>query len=136
MVIIAGYEEELKKCFFEYNQGLDSRFTWRFKTDDYTAAELNLIFQKKIKEIEWSLKNPIKDSWFENNKKYFSFYGRDIETLLAKTKIAHSKRVFCLNKKYKKIITLKDLNNGFQMFLENEEVKNRNNDHFYNNMYC
>ena len=136
MVIIAGYESELKKCFFEYNQGLDSRFTWRFKTDDYTASELNLIFQKKIKEIEWSLKNPIKDSWFENNKKYFTFYGRDIETLLAKTKIAHSKRVFCLNKKYKKIITLKDLNNGFQMFLENDEVKNRNNEHFYNNMYC
>ena len=136
MVIIAGYETELKKCFFEYNQGLDSRFTWRFKTDDYTASELNLIFQKKIKEIEWSLKNPIKDSWFENNKKYFTFYGRDIETLLAKTKIAHSKRVFCLNKKHKKIITLKDLNNGFQMFIENDEVKNRNNEHFYNNMYC
>lgn len=136
MVIIAGYESELKKCFFEYNQGLDSRFTWRFKTDDYTAGELNMIFQKKIKEIKWSLKKPIKDSWFENNKKYFSFYGRDIETLLAKTKIAHSKRVFCLNKKFKKIITLKDLNGGFQMFLENEEVKNRNNDNIYNNMYC
>ena len=34
MVIIAGYEEELKNCFFSYNQGLDSRFTWRFSTDD------------------------------------------------------------------------------------------------------
>ena len=49
MVIIAGYEEDLKKCFFAYNQGLDSRFPWRFKTDDYDAADLNLIFQKKIK---------------------------------------------------------------------------------------
>lgn len=136
MVIIAGYENELKKCFFEYNQGLDSRFTWRFKTDDYTAAELNLIFQKKVKEINWSLKKPIKDSWFENNKKYFSFYGRDIETLLAKTKIAHSKRVFCLGVKHKKIIILKDLNKGFEMFLDNDEVKNRNNDNIYNNMYC
>ena len=136
MVIIAGYEDELKKCFFEYNQGLDSRFTWRFKTDDYTSSELNLIFQKKVKEINWSLDKPIKDSWFENNKKFFTYYGRDIETLLAKTKIAHSKRVFCLNKKFKKIITLKDLNKGFEMFLENDEVKNRNNNDFYNNMYC
>ena len=33
MVIIAGYEEELKNCFFSYNQGLDSRFTWRFSTE-------------------------------------------------------------------------------------------------------
>ncbi len=136
MVIIAGYENELKTCFFEYNKGLDSRFTWRFKTDDYTSSELNLIFQKKVKEIGWSLKNPIKDSWFENHKKFFSFYGRDIETLLAKTKIAHSKRVFCLNKKFKKIITLKDLDKGFEIFLENDEVKNRNNNDFYNNMYC
>ena len=47
MVIIAGYEEELKKCF-SYNQGLDSRFTWRFNTDDYKFNELFLIFKKKV----------------------------------------------------------------------------------------
>ena len=35
MVIIAGYEQDLNKCFFAYNQGLNSRFPWRFKTDDY-----------------------------------------------------------------------------------------------------
>ena len=35
MVIIAGYETDLNECFFNYNQGLNSRFTWRFKTDDY-----------------------------------------------------------------------------------------------------
>ena len=40
MVIIAGYENELKECFFNYNQGLDSRFTWRFKTDEYKGEEL------------------------------------------------------------------------------------------------
>ena len=27
MVIIAGYENELEQCFFNYNQGLNSRFT-------------------------------------------------------------------------------------------------------------
>ena len=48
MVIIAGYEEELKNCFFAYNQGLDSRFTWRFSTDDYSYKELFLIFKKKL----------------------------------------------------------------------------------------
>jgi len=36
MVIIAGYEKELKECFFAYNHGLESRFTCRFNTDDYT----------------------------------------------------------------------------------------------------
>ena len=60
MVIIAGYEEDLDKCFFSYNQGLNSRFPWRFHTDDYKADELNKIFAKKVKEIGWKLENEIK----------------------------------------------------------------------------
>ena len=28
----------MHKCFFNYNKGLDSRFTWRFKIDDYTPG--------------------------------------------------------------------------------------------------
>jgi len=56
---------------------------------------------------------------------YFKFYGRDIETLLAKIKIAHGRRVFCLSKDKKLIITLKDINKGFEMFIDNNEVKSR-----------
>ena len=96
MVIIAGYEEELKNCFFSYNQGLDSRFTWRFSTDDYSYKELFLIFKKKVNDIGWKLNSKVKDKWFEDKMDYFKFYGRDIETLLAKIKIAHGRRVFCL----------------------------------------
>ena len=125
MVIIAGYEEELKNCFFAYNQGLDSRFTWRFNTDDYKYNELFLIFQKKVTDIGWKLHKKVKDSWFEDKMDYFKFYGRDIETLLAKVKIAHGRRVFCLSKDKKLIITIKDLDKGYNMFLDNNEVKSR-----------
>lgn len=128
MVIIAGYEEELKNCFFSYNQGLDSRFTWRFSTDDYSFKELFLIFEKKVKEIGWSLNKKVKDVWFEDKMDYFKFYGRDIETLLAKIKIAHGRRVFCLPEDKKKNISLKDMKKGFDMFLDNNEVKNRKDD--------
>ena len=62
---------------------------------------------------------------------YFKYFGRDIETMLSKIKIAHSKRVFCLDDTHKKIINKNDMNNGFEMFISNEEVKNRkNNDMF------
>lgn len=125
MVIIAGYENELNSCFFAYNQGLDSRFTWRFKTDDYTYKELNMIFQKKVDEIGWKFKKPIKDGWFEDKMKYFKYYGRDMETLLAKVKIAHSRRVFCKKKDDKMNINRKDMDKGFDMFIDNEEVKRR-----------
>ena len=135
MVIVAGYEKDLNKCFFSYNKGLDSRFTWRFSTDNYNASELNQIFKKKIADISWK-SYKIKDNWFEKNMNYFSFFGRDMETLLAKVKIAHSRRVFCLPNDKKKHITLDDLNKGFDMFLNNDEVKNRNTTSIINHMYC
>ena len=127
MVIIAGYEKELKDCFFNYNQGLDSRFTWRFKTDDYTGEDLYKIFLKKVKDIGWEIDTDSKITveWFKKNKDYFRFYGRDIETILAKTKIAHSRRVFCRPESEKKKINQKDLDKGLEIYLKNEDVKNK-----------
>ena len=115
MVIIAGYKEDLNKCFFSYNQGLNSRFTWRFNIDKYDYKELFLIFEKKVNEQGWKIKKNVKDEWFNEKKDYFKFYGRDIETLFAKIKIAHSKRVFCLDDDKKRIITKKDMDNGFKL---------------------
>jgi SpoVK/Ycf46/Vps4 family AAA+-type ATPase len=131
MVIIAGYETELKECFFNYNQGLDSRFTWRFKTDEYNGEDLYKIFLKKVKDNKWEIAeeeatgSKITKSWFDKNLDYFKFFGRDIETLFAKTKIVHSRRVFCKPQSEKMKINLKDLENGFNLYLKNEEVKNR-----------
>uniref|UniRef100_A0A6C0IUE4 AAA+ ATPase domain-containing protein n=1 Tax=viral metagenome TaxID=1070528 RepID=A0A6C0IUE4_9ZZZZ len=127
MVIIAGYEADLNECFFNYNQGLNSRFTWRFKTDDYTSEDLYKIFVKKVKDANWKLdvSTNINVKWFEKNKKHFKFYGRDIETLLAKTKIAHSRRVFCLDQEAKKNIILKDLDKGLEIYLKNFNTKKK-----------
>jgi SpoVK/Ycf46/Vps4 family AAA+-type ATPase len=119
MVIIAGYKDDLDKCFFAYNKGLDSRFPWRFETNNYSPDELNLIFQKKVVDIGWSLGHTIPRSWFSSKMKHFTFYGRDMETLLSKVKIAHSRRVFCKEVTEKTIITQRDMNRGFEMFLCN-----------------
>jgi SpoVK/Ycf46/Vps4 family AAA+-type ATPase len=129
MVIIAGYEKELNECFFKLNQGLDSRFTWRFKTDEYQADDLYNIFLKKVKDIGWELDTTnITVDWFKKNKEYFRFYGRDIESILAKTKIAHGRRVFCKSENEKKKIILQDLEKGFEIYLNNEDIKNKKNE--------
>jgi len=138
MVIIAGYEKDLNECFFSYNDGLDSRFIWRFKVDDYTAEDLRDIFVKKVGDMGWSVCEELKVEWFEKNMKYFKFFGRDMETLFTKTKIAHSRRVFCKPEEMKTKITMKDLENGFEIFIKNEEVKNRVNENglkILQNMY-
>jgi Holliday junction resolvasome RuvABC ATP-dependent DNA helicase subunit len=138
MVIIAGYENELNQCFFNYNQGLQSRFAWRFKTDEYTGKDLHDIFVKKVNEIKWTIwtpgendiekNNSVTPMWFEKNIDHFKHYGRDIECLLAKTKIAHSKRVFCKDSKHKKKLTLQDLDNGLELYLKNNELQKSRND--------
>ena len=136
MVIIAGYEKELKECFFDYNKGLESRFTWRFKTDDYTHSELREIFIKKIHDAGWRIEpSIITENWFKDHIAYFKYYGRDMETLFAKTKISHSRRVFCKPIEEKTSITLEDINNGFKLYLENNEVKARKDESFRPDMY-
>jgi DNA replication protein DnaC len=130
MVIIAGYENELQDCFFKYNQGLDSRFIWRFKTDEYTAEDLMNIFIKKVKDNGWSIHNKttINKEWFEEKMPYFKYYGRDMETLFIKSKISHGRRVFCLPIDEKTKLTIEDLDKGYKLFLLNDEVKRRKDD--------
>jgi ATP-dependent 26S proteasome regulatory subunit len=134
MVIIAGYETDLNNCFFNYNQGLKSRFTWRFKTDDYSGEDLYNIFIKKVNDGGWYLSenSEIDMKWFKQNKNIFKFYGRDIETLFAKTKIAHSRRVFCLDNSLKKYLTIKDLDKGLEIYLKNEELNEKEGDNRIN----
>jgi SpoVK/Ycf46/Vps4 family AAA+-type ATPase len=142
MVIIAGYEKELKECFFSFNQGLDSRFTWRFKTDDYTHEDLYKIFLKKVKDIGWEIDDTsVGADWFKKNKDCFKFYGRDIETLLSKTKIAHSRRVFCKPENEKKRLSVKDLDKGFEIYLKNDDIKSKREEEalkrqLYSSIYC
>jgi hypothetical protein len=129
MVIIAGYEKELNDCFFSLNEGLNSRFTWRFKLDAYKPGELKSIYKKQVHDYGWTIaagqEGGVPESWFASRMDYFTTYGRDMETLFTKTKIAHSRRVFCLPACDKKIITFDDLENGFKLFIENPEVKDR-----------
>ena len=116
IVIIAGYEEELNDCFFSYNQGLKSRFPWSFKTDKYSAQDLKNIFIKKVHDINWSLEENIDVKFFEDNMLLFPYYGRDMEILFLKTKIAHGRRVFCKSLEEKTKLNLIDLEKGFLLF--------------------
>jgi hypothetical protein len=140
MCIIAGYEKELKECFFSYNEGLESRFTWRFKIEEYKSSEMNMIFNKKVEDLGWKLKDHDNDKWFDKNMEYFKYFGRDMETLLSKTKIAHSRRVFCLPVEEKGFLLGEDLENGMIMFLKNDDVVKRREEQnrikqLYNTMY-
>jgi SpoVK/Ycf46/Vps4 family AAA+-type ATPase len=146
--IIAGYRNSLKESFFSVNPGLERRFPFRFIIEEYTSTDLMNIYKKIVKDNEWMIQNILQDikqdikpdikqdikpdkqnkemeEFFETNRVYFKFNGGDMETLFQMTKIAHSRRVFCLHRKHKKKITMEDIQKALQLFMNNENVKNR-----------
>jgi SpoVK/Ycf46/Vps4 family AAA+-type ATPase len=128
MVIIAGYEDELKNSFFSVNQGLESRFIWRFKIENYTATELMRIYELKIKNIDWLYdERALSGKWFEERIANFKYFGRDMEILLNYVKIMHGRRMFGNSKDQLKRIALEDMNRGYDIFLKNRAVNNTRN---------
>ena len=128
MVIIAGYENELNETFFPINQGLKSRFIWRFKMDDYSPRELMQIFMKKVGENGWEHNFDMGEaaSWFEKNGAKFRNYGRDIELLFSYTKVSHSRRIYGKPATMRKKITMEDIKSGFEIFVKNANEKKEN----------
>ena len=133
LCIIAGYKDSLDECFFNYNEGLKRRFSFRYNIEKYCSDELKDIFLLKVKNEGWNFdkkkKNMIKlFNFFEENMKYFPHFGGDVETLFLNCKIVHSKRVI-LSSSEKKLLTIKDIKKGFDSYLldrryKEDELKN------------
>jgi len=125
MVIVAGYEEQMKRVFFKSNPGLESRFIWRFKMPGYSAKEMRGIFEKKVADAGWAAEG-VTLGWFEDKTKNFAHFGRDMEMLFIYTKVAHSRRIYGLEPgiAIPKLISANDLEEGFRMFTENSFHEN------------
>ena len=159
MVIIAGYEKDINESFFKMNQGLSSRFIWRFHVDEYTHAELMQIFVQKVKHNGWFINEDILhptprfaesvvsrsssettsrpsvkpssslQQWFVTNHKHFPYFGRDMELLFTYTKIVHGRRIFGKPPELRKHLTQEDLDNGFKIYMKNANNKDKDNKH-------
>lgn len=137
IIIIAGYPDHLDKYFFSVNPGLKRRFPFRFRIDSYNDNELKEIFIDKIRRIKWYINNNITNEYlinfFKKNKEQFTHFGGDIENFLKSCQIAHSRRTInqSINNRY--ILTIEDLDKGFEKFKLNR--KNEDNKINYHHMY-
>jgi SpoVK/Ycf46/Vps4 family AAA+-type ATPase len=130
VVFIAGYKDQLNESFFSYNPGLNRRFKMRLTIDKYSASDLRDIFIKKIKINNWSILNDNIEKelpliFFEKNLSMFKYNGGDMENLWHLTKIVHSRRIFGKSHDIQKKIIKEDIENGFKLYCENEEVQSR-----------
>ena len=119
--IIAGYEEDIEKCFFRINKGLERRFQWVHRIDKYSDLELAKIMFKMINEVEWKINVNLDDlsEFIKKNNSCFKNFGGDIETFLSKCKMAHAQRVFSLEDRHRFIITQEDLDKAIELSLKN-----------------
>ena len=94
--------------------------------EKYNADDLRDIFIKKVIDNKWTTtKENIPLDFFDEQKDVFEFFGRDIENLFSKCKIAHAKRVLFEKPSEKKIITNEDLINGFDLYKSHVPIKSK-----------
>ena len=149
LCIIAGYKDELEKCFFNYNEGLRRRFTFRYDIKEYSGKELRDIFLTKLRKDSWNYENldltlnpkELKTKYkgtdnyealtelFIKNKNNFPNFGGDIETLFLNSKIVHSNRMVFGEPDKRRSLSIQDIKEGLEKYLSNRkysEVKKNN----------
>ena len=129
ILIIAGYPDQLDKCFFVHNEGLRRRFSFRYHIDKYNASELVEILKHKIITNKWLLDSTITDKQLNDliskSIELFDNFGGDIQTWLLHIKIEHGVRIFGKHPSIRKLITIDDLKKGLVEF-SNSKVSNKN----------
>lgn len=138
LCIIAGYKDALDRCFFAYNEGLKRRFTFRYDIEGYNSDELMEIFLHKVSKEGWLTEFHVDEnqidqekmqmlkSFFNKNMEYFPHFGGDIETLFLNCKIAHGRRVLFKDPSVRKILTIRDIEIAFDIFVSNRRYKEKN----------
>jgi SpoVK/Ycf46/Vps4 family AAA+-type ATPase len=155
LCIIAGYKDELEKCFFAMNPGLRRRFTFRYDIEKYTPEELLQIFLLKLQKEGWSMEcktdemdtNEMKElkekqeneliKLFKSNYKEMPHFGGDVETLFLNCKIIHGNRVLFLNPNLRKVLSVEDVRKGFEKYVSFRKNKDMHQEYddvaFYSN---
>tara|TARA_B100001564_G_scaffold304526_1_gene273137 strand:- start:656 stop:1768 length:1113 start_codon:yes stop_codon:yes gene_type:complete len=125
LCIIAGYENDLNKCFFRYNEGLRRRFPFVYTLDNYDFKELLQIFSSMLTKDKWSIdmSDDVLEKTFQKNYDVFENMAGDMETLVFNAKLEHSSRVFCLDASEKNKIKAGDLVDGINLLKKNRNTE-------------
>ena len=121
MMVVAGYEKELRESFFSFNPGLQRRFSTHYNIKGYDNKELTQIFLFKCQELNYDnqVSEKFLHDFFEKNKENFEFFGGSIEQLMNELKYAHSFRTFYEGNQSRNIIE-DDLNKAFESYKSNK----------------
>ena len=125
LCIIAGYKEDIYRCFFTFNIGLERRLPIRYDIDKYTSDELHEIFQRKIGDDKWKA-DPSSIDFFKEHHKEMKYYGGDVELLIQRAKFVAGKRMMktSLNTSPDHFLTREDLAIAIKQIIKDRKKKN------------
>ena len=120
VVIIAGYEDQIKEGFFKINAGLERRFPFKYVLKEYSKEELKDIFLRMLRlnedfYLESTVTNDDIMDMF-SDMRYFTNCGGDIENLITHVGFANNERCLGQHPRMKNIFTKRDLIKGIEMF--------------------
>jgi len=124
VIIAAGYEESMLRDFLSMNEGLESRFAWRYIFEPYSSDEVCEIFKRQLNKQEWELDKSVNHNFFNENMDLFTSFGRDTEKFIQKCQCVNLSRKFIdryINDDFKmeedeqKILHKKDLEIGINL---------------------
>lgn len=140
LVIIAGYKEDINTCFFNYNRGLERRFSLRFDISAYKYDELFNIFKKFVSDSNYKLSDKITNDLIKKNYEYFkSGMAGDMMTLLKYAKEDFSKTLMkniIYNSDIVKEISLKNMLSAIKKMKDIKEQNMNKIPEWYMNMLC
>jgi SpoVK/Ycf46/Vps4 family AAA+-type ATPase len=129
IMIIAGYKDQVEKCFFDVNPGLNRRFPWRYNIKDYTNENLKEIFMYQVHENGWEFDENFDYTTLDKlfaQKEYFKNNGGSCLNLFDKAKITHSRRVFGRKDYLKKFLNVQDITSAFNLLKQQYEQEKKN----------
>ena len=130
----------LNTCFFNYNKGLERRFSLRFDIRAYKYNELFNIFKKFVSDSDYKLSDKITNDLIKKNYEYFkSGMAGDMMTLLKYAKEDFSKTLMRNIIHNNKIVKEISLNNMLFAIKKMKDIKEQNINkmpEWYMNMLC
>lgn len=95
VVVFSGYKKDIERNLFRVQEGLASRFTYKFEMEKYTGDELAEIFVIALKKAKWKIENtPQLRKIITDNITLFKYQGRDMYSLAAYTKNIVGEKIY------------------------------------------
>ena len=134
--MVAGYEEDVEKCFFSHNKGLKRRFPFTFTIDDYENHVMANVVHKKLEEGRWNVEESDKEtitSFIKDHQSKFENFMGDVENFLLKLEICHNaENVFGGDEKK---LTRGLLNRAIKQYYDNGKKEKQPENDYWKRMY-